>query len=83
MLSEKATAALDDILYNIVAAQTFLRDLSFEAFKDDLKTLYATPRALEIVCEATRRLPDELKDRCPEVAWAGHPRCRQLLSAQL
>ena len=69
MLSEKTKAALRDILENIAAAQIFVRDINFEDFEGDLKTLYATTRALEIVCEACVRLPDELKGRYPDVAW--------------
>ena len=32
--------------------------------------MYAVVRALEIVSEATRRLPDELKGRHPDIDWA-------------
>lgn len=50
-------------------AHAFIADLSFETFKDDLKTLYAVTPALEIVCEASRRLPDELKAQHPHLRW--------------
>lgn len=33
------------------------------------KTVYAVVRALEIVSEASRRLPIEIKDRHPEIDW--------------
>ncbi len=33
------------------------------------KTVYAVIRALEIISEASRRLPKELKDEYPEVDW--------------
>ncbi len=69
MPSEKIKAALRDILDNIAAAQMFVRDIKSEDFGGDLKTLYATTRALEIICEACVRLPDELKGRYPDVAW--------------
>ena len=39
------------------------------AFEKDLKTYYATTRALEIISEASRRLPDELKHRYPDMPW--------------
>ena len=34
------------------------------------RAVYAVVRALEIVSEASRRLPDELTDRHPEIDWA-------------
>ncbi len=43
--------------------------MEFEAFAVDRKTPYAVIRALEIVSEASRRLPAELKDRHPEIDW--------------
>jgi uncharacterized protein with HEPN domain len=35
----------------------------------DRKTLYAVIRALEIISEATRRLPDEMKARHASIDW--------------
>lgn len=31
---------------------------------------FATERALEIVCEATRHLPETVKARAPDIPWA-------------
>ncbi len=62
---------LRDILDNIVAIEQFTTDLSLEEFRKDQKTIYAVTRALEIISEASRRLPDELKCRYPEIDWSG------------
>jgi uncharacterized protein with HEPN domain len=35
----------------------------------DLRTLYAVTRCLEIISEASRRLPGDLKARHPAIAW--------------
>ena len=35
----------------------------------DPRTVYAVTRCLEIISEASRRLPDELKARHPAIAW--------------
>ncbi len=69
MLSNHAYIALIDIRFNIILVGDFLRDLDFEAFENDLKTFHATMRALEIISEASRRLPDELKHRHPNTPW--------------
>jgi uncharacterized protein with HEPN domain len=51
--------------------------MRFGEFARDRKTVYAVTRALEIISEASRRLPDELKSRHPEIDWpAVGGRCR-------
>jgi uncharacterized protein with HEPN domain len=40
-----------------------------DTFKSDLKTIYAVTRCLEIISEASRRLPNEIKARHTGVAW--------------
>lgn len=57
------------MLYHIDLAQSFVAGLDYEAFKDDLLRLYAVTRCLEIISEASRRLPDEVKTRHSEIAW--------------
>ena len=60
---------LADIRHHIVVAQSFVADLDYDAFKDDLLRFHAVTRCLEIVSEASRRLPDELKARHPAIPW--------------
>ena len=43
--------------------------MAFPEFAADLKTIYATVRALEIISEASRHLPEDLKARHPEIDW--------------
>jgi uncharacterized protein with HEPN domain len=35
----------------------------------DARTVYAVTRCLEIISEASRRLPDKMKTRYPAIAW--------------
>jgi uncharacterized protein with HEPN domain len=60
---------LDDINYHILAAQKFAEGMDYDAFRSDLRTIYAVTRCLEIISEASRRLPDELKARHPSIKW--------------
>ncbi len=69
MPSDAATAALRDIAYHIDLAVHFAAGFDYEAFRADLRTVYAVTRCLEIVSEASRRLPDDLKARHPSIAW--------------
>ena len=69
MLSDRARTALGEILRNIDLAEQFTRDIPVEQFVTDNLRLYATIRVLEIVSEASRRVPEEIKAMHPEVPW--------------
>ena len=69
LLSESARSALLDIRRNIAAARAFVAGVEFDAFEGDLKGFYAVTRALEIISEASRRLPDSIKAEYPGIPW--------------
>lgn len=69
MPSESAFTALSDIAYHIDLANHFIEGFEFAAFCDDLRTVYAVTRCLEIISEASRRLPEDMKARHPSIAW--------------
>jgi uncharacterized protein with HEPN domain len=67
MPSKNPAQRLRDIIDNVGAIRSFTAKMDSAAFAADRKTVYAVVRALEIISEASRRLPAELKDRHPEV----------------
>jgi uncharacterized protein with HEPN domain len=69
MPSKAPEVALHDILRHIELAVHFVEGIDYAAFHDDLRTLYAVTRCLEIISEASRRLPDDMKERHPSIAW--------------
>jgi uncharacterized protein with HEPN domain len=69
MRSDTARAVLRDMEHHIDLAIQFVGNLSFEEFRDDTRTVYAVTRCLEIISEASRRLPSEMKARNPSIAW--------------
>jgi uncharacterized protein with HEPN domain len=69
MPSDRTDCALRDILHHIELATQFVEGLDRDTFKADLRSVYAVTRCLEIISEASRRLPDEMKARYPEIAW--------------
>jgi uncharacterized protein with HEPN domain len=69
MPSDRVRLALIDIRDCILSAQDFTKGLSYEAFAQSRLHFFAVTRALEIISEASRRLPDELRDRHPELPW--------------
>jgi uncharacterized protein with HEPN domain len=60
---------LSDIRHNIVMAEGFVAGMTYATFKDNNLRLYAVTRCLEIISEASRRLPEALKDRHPVIQW--------------
>jgi len=69
MRSRPDDTALRDILHHIELAASFSTGFDADAFKRDLKTVYAVTRCLEIISEASRRLADDLKARHPAIGW--------------
>jgi uncharacterized protein with HEPN domain len=60
---------LEDILDAIEKAAQFIQGMTYEQFAVDAKTVFAVIRALEIIGEATKQLPQSVRDRYPEVPW--------------
>jgi uncharacterized protein with HEPN domain len=69
MPSRADERSLRDILFHIDLAAEFVAGFDRDTFKNDLRTLYAVTRCLEIISEASRRLPNDLKARHPAIAW--------------
>jgi uncharacterized protein with HEPN domain len=69
MRSDTAIAALRDLAHHIDLAESFTAGFDYETFVADARTVYAVTRCLEIISEASRRLPDDLKARHPSIAW--------------
>lgn len=60
---------LEDIRSAAQKAREFASGLSYDAFAADEKTVFAVVRALEIVGEAAKRIPQEVRDANPVVPW--------------
>lgn len=70
MPSKNSSVPLRDIKENIELARQFVNDLSFNEFLNDRKTIYAVIRALEVISEASRRLPESFKQQHPSIPWS-------------
>lgn len=60
---------LSDIFDTIEKIEGFTQDISFEAFAEDEMRVFAVVRALEIIGEATKNVPMDLKENYPSVPW--------------
>lgn len=58
-----------DILQNMQDTQEFIQGLSYEQFVDDKKTFNAVVRSLEVIGEAAKHVPDNIRDKYPAVPW--------------
>ena len=63
--------ALYDMRDNIRLAQEFVAGIDLASFQNSRRDVYAVTRALEIVSEASRKLPETVRERHPQLPWRG------------
>ena len=68
-MSRNGTLPAKDILFACEKIERYVQDMDRQAFEKDEKTFDAVVRNLEIIGEATRSLPEEIKSSLPEVEW--------------
>ena len=62
--------AIYDILETIERVEAKVTGRSFAEFEADWEFRFIVQRAIEIISEASRRIPDELKAMRPEIRWS-------------
>lgn len=60
---------LYDVLDALEKSQMFVNGMSYEEFAQDDKTVFSVVRAFEIVGEATKQIPQSVRDRHDQVPW--------------
>lgn len=61
---------LEDTIEVITKIETYMGDLDFEEFRENELVKDGVIRNLEIIGEAVRRMPEEMKERAPHVEWS-------------
>lgn len=62
--------ALEDIVRNLALARDFIgKAVTAGELEADPKTVYSVVRALEVVGEATKRVPDSVRKLDAEIPW--------------
>ena len=56
-----------DILSSIQEIEEFVEGMNFEEFVKDRKTVNAVIRSLEVMGEAVKKIPSEIRSKYPEV----------------
>ena len=60
---------LKDILAAIDSIEEFVKDMDLEAFQEDDKTASAVMRKFEIIGEATKQIPDDIREKHSDIPW--------------
>ncbi len=60
---------LQDILDAIAAIEKFTQDVNFDQFAQNLEKIFAVSRAIEIIGEAVKQIPDEIRTNYPQIPW--------------
>ncbi|MDD5371695.1 MAG: DUF86 domain-containing protein [Anaerolineaceae bacterium] len=60
---------LQDSLHSLEKVAQFIDGMSYEDFQGDEKTIFAVVRALEIIGEAMKKVPQTIKENYPEIPW--------------
>lgn len=71
---------LDDILKSICKIQEYVGNLDLSAFTKDGMRIDAVVRNLEIIGEAAKNIPQEVKDKYPAVDWIKISNFRNILA---
>lgn len=61
---------LDDLLNAMTRIAEYIEGYSFDKFKRDYKTVDAVIRNFEIIGEASKNIPPEVKAKYSEVPWS-------------
>ncbi len=68
-----------DILSSMEKASKFVEGMTYEDFLKDEKTVFAVIRALEVIGEAVKNLPEDIRKKYPEIPWRGMAGMRDVL----
>ena len=69
MVTRSPAARLTDIVEASELIRHDMEGVTLDAFKPDIHKRWFVERGIEIISEASRRLPDDLKARHPQIPW--------------
>lgn len=70
---------LNDILDSINKGISFINEMSYKDFSKDEKTQFALIRVIEVIGEASKKIPTEIKEQSQEIPWREIGGMRDLL----
>ena len=60
---------IKDIIDSINDIETFIKDIDFEEFAGDKKTVNAVIRSVEVIGEAAKKVPKSLRNKHSIIPW--------------
>jgi uncharacterized protein with HEPN domain len=71
---------LEDIHLSMTRIIEYVGDMSFDSFKQNHLIIDAVVRNFEIIGEASKNIPDQIKEKYPEIPWKKMYSLRNLMS---
>lgn len=68
-MKEEFLDYIEDIIEAMNDAMSFIEGMEYDDFLKDRKTIYAVIRAIEIIGEAVKKIPESVKNRYPQIPW--------------
>lgn len=62
---------VEDILESIEKIENYVRNMKFTEFENDTLKIDAVVRNLEIIGEATKNIPEDMKSKYQNINWKG------------
>jgi len=69
MIKRVYTDYVQDILDSINDIENFIKGMNFNDFKNDRKTINAVIRSIEVIGEASKKIPKSIRERHPDIPW--------------
>jgi len=60
---------IQDMYESVLKGISFIKGFNFKTFENDEKTQYALIRAIEIIGEASKKIPPQFKKKYPDIPW--------------
>ena len=61
---------VEEMLDYIEQAQTYTQDMTFDQYFSDAKTQRAVERCIEVISEASRHVPNAIKEKYSQIPWS-------------
>ena len=61
---------VEEMLDYIEQATLYTQDMTFDQYASDTKTQRAVERCIEVISEASRHIPDEIKGKYSQIPWS-------------